>query len=189
MPMANIGSVMAHGLLSYERAAALSHASVAMQPVQDRRDQKLVPGGLKLHQYANLYFHARNPMLYKRLGEAANLCVLRVSTEVLALKGAVISDQNAASNWVRFLDPSQWSELAFDDIFAMDWRHSDDQVAYWRHKARKCAEVLVPHRVESRFLRGAYVIDVQAQQRLLALGCDLPVSVDPVLFFRQAGGV
>jgi hypothetical protein len=189
MPMANIGSVMEHGLLSYERAAALSHASVAMQPVQDRRDQKVVPGGLKLHQYANLYFHARNPMLYKRLGEAANLCVLRVSTEVLALKGTVISDQNAASDWVRFLDPSQWSELAFDDIFAMDWRHPDDQVAYWRHKARKCAEVLVPHRVESRFLRGAYVIDVQAQQRLLGFGCGLSVNVDPVLFFRQAGGV
>lgn len=189
MPMINIGSVMAHGLLSYERAAALSHASVAMQPVQDRRDQKVVPGGLKLHQYANLYFHARNPMLYKRLGEAADLCVLRVSTEVLALKGTVISDQNAASDWVRFLDPSQWSELAFDDIFAMDWRHPDDRVTYWRHKARKCAEVLVPHRVESRFLRGAYVIDVQAQQRLLGSGFGLPVSVDPVLFFRQVGGV
>jgi hypothetical protein len=187
--MVNIGSVLAHGILSYERAATQVHASVAMQPVQDRRDQKVVPGGLKLHQYANLYFHARNPMMFKRLGEAANLCVLRVSIDVLGLEGTVISDQNAASSWVRFLHPSQWSELAFDDIFAMDWRHPDDQVAYWRHKARKCAEVLVPHRVESRFLRGAFVIDVQAQQRLLALGCGLPVSVNPVLFFRQTGGV
>lgn len=189
MPMVNIGSVIAHGILSYERAAAQAHASVAMQPVQDLRDQKVVPGGLKLHQYANLYFHARNPMLFKRLGEAANLCVLRVATDVLMLEGTVISDQNAASNWVRFLHPSQWSELAFDDIFAMDWRHPDDQVAYWRHKARKCAEVLVPNRVESRFLRGAYVIDVQAEQRLRGLGFEMPISVDPVLFFRQAGGV
>jgi len=189
MPMANIGSVVTHGLLSYERAAALAHASVAMQPVQDRRDQKVVPGGLKLHQYANLYFHARNPMLYKRLGEADALCVLRVSTEVLALDGTVISDQNAASDYVRFLHPSQWQFLDFDAIYAMNWKHPDDQIAEWRHKSRKCAEVLVPHRVESRFLRGAYVIDVQAQQRLLALGCGLPVSVAPVLFFRQAGGV
>jgi len=102
MPIANIGSVMAHGLLSYERAAGLPHASVALQPVQDKRDKKLVPGGLKLHQYANLYFHARNPMLFKRLNEAGMLCVLRVSTEVLALPGAVISDQNAASDYVRF---------------------------------------------------------------------------------------
>jgi len=188
MPIANIGSVMAHGLLSYERAAKLAHASVAMQPVQDRRDQKMVPGGLKLHQYANLYFHARNPMLFKRLVEAATLCVLRVSTDVLALEGTVISDQNAASDWVRFLDPTQWSALAFDDIFAMDWRHPDDQVAYWRHKARKCAEVLVPHRVESRFLRGAYVIDAQAEQQLRGLGFDLPVTINRVLFFGQENG-
>jgi hypothetical protein len=116
MPMANIASVMRHGILSYERAAKLAHHSVALQPVQDKRDQKHVPGGMKLHQYANLYFHARNPMLFKRLSEVDSLCVLRVSKEVLGIKGAVISDQNAASDYVRFLDPSQWKFLAFDDI-------------------------------------------------------------------------
>jgi hypothetical protein len=184
MPMANIGSVMAHGILSYESAARLPHCSVAMQPVQDRRDQKHVPGGLRLHQYANLYFHARNPMLFKRLDEVNSLCVLRVSIQVLNLEGTVISDQNAASDYVRFLHPSQWGLLNFDDIFAMDWRHPDDQVAYWRHKARKCAEVLVPHRVESGLLIGAYVVDAAAANRLGGLGFRLPVSVDPVLFFR-----
>ncbi len=150
----------------------------------DRRDQKRVPGGLKLHQYANLYFHARNPMLHKRLGEANALCVLRVSTEVLTLEGAVITDQNAASDYVRFLAPSQWPLLAFDDIFAMDWRHPDDQIAYWRHKSCKCAEVLIPHRVEPRFLIGAYVVDAITAERLMAGGCTLPITVDAVLFFR-----
>ena len=72
MPIDNINSVMTHGILSHERAAKLPHRSVALQPVQDRRDQKQVPGGLKLHQYANLYFHARNPMLYKRLAVRAS---------------------------------------------------------------------------------------------------------------------
>lgn len=96
---------MDRGILSYERAAKVQHHSVALQPVQERRDQKHVPGGLKLHQYANLYFHARNPMMFKRLAEASNLCVLRVSTQVLALEGAVISDQNAASDYARFLHP------------------------------------------------------------------------------------
>ena len=56
MPIANLPSVMAHGILSYERAAKLPHRSVALQPVQDRRDKKQVPGGLRLNQYANLYF-------------------------------------------------------------------------------------------------------------------------------------
>ena len=82
MPIENIPSVLEHGILSNERALTLKHQSVAMQEVQDRRDKKKVPGGLKLHQYANLYFHARNPMLYKRKDEAIRICVLRISTEV-----------------------------------------------------------------------------------------------------------
>ncbi len=78
MPLDNIPSVLEHGILSYERAAKLKHHSVAMPEVQDLRDKKQVPRGLKLHQYANLYFHARNPMLYKRKNE--DICVLRIST-------------------------------------------------------------------------------------------------------------
>lgn len=183
MPLDNIPSVLEHGILSYERAAKLKHLSVAMQPVQDRRDQKQVPGGLKLHQYANLYFHARNPMLFKRKDEAPNLCVLSVSTKVLELPGTVISDQNAASDYVRFLHPSQLNLLAFDDIYAMDWRHPGDRIAYWRHKARKCAEVLVAHRIDPQFLIGARVLNSVAALRLGSLGFTLPVMVNPELFF------
>jgi ssDNA thymidine ADP-ribosyltransferase, DarT len=184
MPIANIPSVMKHGILPYERAAKLAHRSVAMQPVQDKRDQKHVPGGLKLHQYANLYFHARNPMLYIRKNESSNLSVLRVSTEVLRVAGAIITDQNATSDYVRFLAPAQWKLLDFDSIFAMDWRHPDDQIAYWRHKAQKCAEVLVPNRVEARFVVGAYVADRAAASQVERLALGLSVEVNPVLFFR-----
>jgi hypothetical protein len=184
MPMANVPSVMDRGILSYERAAKLQHHSVALQPVQEKRDQKHVPGGLKLHQYANLYFHARNPMMFKRQAEAPSLCVLRISTEVLELEGAVISDQNAASGYVRFLHPRQWRLLDFDAIYAMDWRHPGKPAAYYRHSSQKCAEVLVPGRVEARFLTGAYVVDAGAKIRLETLGLALPVTMNPVLFFR-----
>jgi hypothetical protein len=111
MPLINIPSVLKNGILSHERAAKLSHVSVAMAEIQERRDVKQVPGGQKLHQYANLYFHARNPMMYKRLGQAADLCVLRVSCDVLGLPGVVLCDQNASSDYVRFLSPGQVSEI------------------------------------------------------------------------------
>jgi hypothetical protein len=184
MPIDNLGLVMQHGILSYERAAKLPHRSVALQPVQDRRDQVQVPGGMKLHQYANLYFHARNPMMFKRLAEASNLCVLRVATQVLEVPGAAITDQNAASDWVRFYAPQQWRLLDFEDIFAMDWRHPDDKVRYWRHKSRKCAEVLVPHAVEPRFITGSYVADPAVASKVSAAAPSLLVTVNPVLFFR-----
>jgi len=184
MPIANAPSVMQHGILSYERAAKLEHHSVAMHEIQDRRDQKQVPGGLKLHQYANLYFHARNPMLYKRKDEAAELCVLRVSLAVCDVQGVVFADCNASSGYVRFLHPSQWKLLHFDDIYAMNWTHPNDPPAYYRHRSRKCAEVLVPHRVEPARLLGAYVVDQAAARRLADVGFALPIAVDPVLFFR-----
>ncbi|MBE9172158.1 DUF4433 domain-containing protein [Cyanobium sp. LEGE 06143] len=184
MPTSNIDSVLANGILSYERAARLPHHSVALQPVQDRRDRTQVPGGLRLHQYANLYFHARNPMLFKRLAEVSTLCVLRVSTDVLSLPGVVITGENAASSYVRFLAPAQWQLLKWDDIFALDWRHPGDKIAYWQHKSRKCAEVLVPHRVDARFIMGAYVVDAAAQASLAALGCALSISINQALFFR-----
>ena len=157
---------------------------MALQEVQDRRDLKQVPGGLKLHQYANVYFHARNPMLYKRKDQAAELCVLRVSLEVRQLQGVVFADCNASSDYVRFLHPSQWGLLAFDEILAMDWRHPNDEYAYRRHRSRKCAEVLVPHRVAAELLVGAYVVNETTAERLSTLGFRLPISINPVLFFR-----
>lgn len=182
MPIGNIASVLAEGILSHERASKLKHSSVAMQMMQDKRDVKSVPSGLKLHQYANLYFHARNPMLFKRRYE--DVCVVRVSTGVLGLAGTVITDQNAASNYVRFLAPAQWQQLDFDDIYARDWTHPDDTIRGWQHKSRKCAEVLVAHRVLPAMLVGAYVVDESAQTRVLQAGFLLPVSINTDFFFR-----
>ncbi len=182
MPLVNIPSVLEHGILSHDRASKLKHHSVAMQEIQDRRDKKQIPGGLKLHQYANLYFHARNPMLYKRKGEATTLCVLRISTEVSNLDGVVITDRNASSDYVRFLHPSQSDVLDFDAIFALDWQHPDDLIALYRHRSQKCAEILVPHRVDPSFILGAYVIN-NATAIQLRSKCDLQIHIDPVLFF------
>lgn len=185
MPIANVQSVLTHGILSYERAEQLTHASVAMQPVQDLRDQKRVPRGLKLHQYANLYFHARNPMLFLRRGESQGLCVLRVSLDVLATPDVVITDSNAASAYARFLHPSQWALIDFDDVLADNWTHPDDQRRYYQHKSRKCAEVLVPHRIPPELLLGARVNGPLAMGRLAAVVPDFPVIVDPDMFFQQ----
>lgn len=183
MPLANVPSVMGRGILCHERASKIPHVSAAMYEIQERRDKKRVPRGLKLHQYANLYFHARNPMLYRRKEDAANLCVMRVSTEILELPGVVITDQNAASDLARFLDPSQYRLLDFESIFAMNWTHPADPFAFRLHRAKKCAEVLVPHVVEPRFLVGAYVVNEDVASHLRNV-CSLAITIDRVMFFR-----
>ena len=184
MPIANVPSVMAHGILSHERASRLEHRSVAMPEIQDRRDRVQVPGGLRLHQYANLYFNARNPMLFKRLAQAEGLCVLRVSREVLNIAGVVLTDQNASSDYVRFLGPAQLRLVPFHLVYADDWRHPDDRIAYFRHKAAMCAEVLAPGAVPPELITGAYVVDEAAARALAATGFNGAVSINAHLFFR-----
>lgn len=95
MPMENIPSVIKNRLLSNELARKIPHSSIAMNEVQSIRDKIQVPGGLMLHQYANLYFDSRNPMMYKRKNE--DICVLKISDSVLELADVIISDMNASS--------------------------------------------------------------------------------------------
>ncbi|OFZ68923.1 MAG: hypothetical protein A2V79_03800 [Betaproteobacteria bacterium RBG_16_56_24] len=184
MPIANTTSIMQHGILSHERAAKLKHYSVAMEEIQDRRDKVQVPGGMRLHHYANLYFHARNPMMFKRKDQADSLCVLRVSRDVLALERVVLADQNASSDYVRFLSPAQIRLINLDQVYADDWRHPDDRIAYFRHKATMCAEVLVPNVVAPELIVGAYVVNQQARQALLATGFNRAVQINAHLFFQ-----
>lgn len=88
-------------------------------------------------------------------------------------------------DYARFLHPSQWALIDFDDVLAENWTHPDDRRRYFQHKSRKCAEVLVPHRIPQELLTGAYVIDAAARARLAAHAPHLPVIVDPVLFFHS----
>ncbi|MDP9357506.1 MAG: DUF4433 domain-containing protein [Chloroflexota bacterium] len=61
--MANLSSIVRRSNLSHGRAQMLPHCSVASKEVQAIRRRKVVPNGRRLHQYANLYIDARNPML------------------------------------------------------------------------------------------------------------------------------
>jgi len=184
MPIRNIPSVLAHGILSNERTSQLEHHSVAMAEVQERRDRVRVPGGLQLHRYANFYFHARNPMMFARQEEAPGLCVLRISIEARHIKGAVIADRNASTDYVRFLAIAQAKELDLEAIYARDWRHPSDPIAYRKHKAQKCAEFLVPHCLPLDFITGAYVVNEAACGALAAQGFALPITIEPDLFFH-----
>jgi len=182
-PIDNVPSILQQGILSHKRAAPLQPSSVAMQKVQDIRAGKAVPGGRKLHEYVNLYICARNPMLFLRKDQHADLCVLRVSTTVLDLPGVIVTDGNAASDYVRFAAaPDGLSIVDRDRTFAEYWT-DPDQVVGWRKKAAKCAEVLVPDRVGPCHLTGAYVSCEQAKAKLEALGTGLPIAANGYLFF------
>lgn len=187
--MKNVSSIVKYGILSHTRVQRVTrgtHVSVADPSIQDRRAKVTVPNGLKLHDYANLYICARNPMmsliLYKRWATKMDLCVLRVSPAVLDIPGTVVTDQNAASKYVAFAAAPAGLHLVREDLtFAESWKHAD-QIVEWRHKAAKCAEVLVPHRVPPEHLTGVWVAHAEAKRAFDTLGVQLVAEINPHLF-------
>lgn len=158
-PIANLPSVRQYGILCHSLATRLAHTSVADPDVQSIRDDKRVPGGRHLHDYANLYFDARNAMMYRIKDRGVPLAVVCVCPDVLDLPGVVVTDGNAASGSTRFAaSPAGIAILDSKLVYATSWNSAD----YWekveRRRAR-CAEVLVPNRVEPKYLRKAKVMD------------------------------
>lgn len=184
MPIANMALVVEHGILSHERAAELPHASAAMPEIQERRAQVRVPGGLRLHDYVNLYFTARNPMMYLRQQEHAGLCIVSVIREVLMTPGAIVTDRNAAADYVRFEPAPDGLAIVDQEMtFARYWT-DPDFFAQIRRKQAKQAEVLIPDRVPPESIRGAYVSCEAGRQALAAETSECKVKLEADLFFR-----
>jgi len=151
-PIANLPSIWSHGVLPHNQVQRIPHQSVAMPEIQDRRAKVVVPRGKRLHDYVNLYLHARNPMMSVRRSHHFILCVLRVSTDVLDISGTVVTDGNAAGNYVRFAPaPGGLAIVDKELAFAHWWTHPDP-IEYLRRKSARCAEVLVPDRVDPGFI-------------------------------------
>ena len=183
MPIINIPSVIENGILRFYKTQSISHASVALTTVQERREQVTIPNGGKLHSYANLYFTYHNPMMYRRQNEAENLCVLVIDLNVLEIPGCILSDRNAAADLVKFYSPEDgFDKINFNLVYAQSWIDPDN--FYSPKKAIKCAEILVPNCVPYKYLLGAYVLDENSQRKLIDLGFDKKIIVKRSVFFR-----
>jgi len=184
-PIVNVPSILEYGILSHNLSTKLPHRSVAMQEIQDKRRSKKIPGTKKkLHDYANLYFDAHNPMLSKRRDQNSEICVIRINSEVIDLPDVIIADQNASSDYVRFYPVSKGlAAIDKDKLFARYWTHRDNQFEEWAHKSVKCAEVLVPSNVEPRYILDAYVANQPAFDALKKLRTGLTVRIKSDIFF------
>lgn len=173
----NLDSIVKRGILSHNRAARIDHRSVASESVQDRRRYNRVPGASSLHSYANLYFHARNPMMSRLLFDGyEDLIVIKVSHTVLDIPDTVVTDGNAAADGTRFYpSPEGLRNLDSKMIYRKRWTDENSwPVKEWK-RARN-AEVLVPNVVPSRYIEGCYVDN--HEKRVRCLECEnLPAAV------------
>ncbi len=188
----DLTSIFTHGILSHNgvRKNRLRPTPIADPVIQARRKKIVVPGtSRQLHDYANLYFNARNPMLFKRRDIHEDLCVLGIMPTILDENGVIITDGNASSDYRGFYDP-RWglTNLEKELIFAEDWTH-ENKYEYWRRKRCICAEVLVPKRIDPEFIQRIYVSCNTSQEKVRHLIENLPnpikVVINGRLFFRD----
>lgn len=182
-PINNLASIMERGILSNRRVQGITHESVADHKVQERRSRVRVPDGRPLHEYANLYFDARNPMMYRRLDCRDALAVVCVSPAALDIPGAVIADGNAASTGTRF-HPSPRGLAMLDSryTYARYWTDPDWSVRAER-KRRRCAEVLVPDLVPPELVVRACVCRADVLPRCQDIVPNLTTVVNSDVFF------
>lgn len=174
----NIPGILAEGIHCHNKMKHRPHKSVADPEVQERRAGKTIPGGLRLHDYTNLYFDARNVMMYVQ-EDPYHVAVVRVDAAVLDEEGSVVSDRNAAAP-ATFRPVEQGiAALNEDEVYAEWWNDSIDS------RQKRCAEFLVPRTVSPEYIVGLYVVSQTAKQELEALvGDALDITVNAHLFFR-----
>ena len=183
-PIANVHSILKLGILSHNRAKRVRHESVAMKEIQDRRAKVTIPRGRKLHCYVNLYICARNPMMYKRRAQHQELCVLKINPDVIDLPGVVITDGNASSGYTRFYNaPDGLANVDREWTFADNWQ-DPDPIQKYKKTAAKCAEVLVPDKVNLDYITGAYVSCQDTMVQFQELIKTLPCDINSNLFFK-----
>ena len=187
----NVPSILQQGILSHRAASRFDHKSVADEEVQSRRAERTIPGGLRLrlHQYANLYFNARNAMMYSITHQmeipCEDLTVLKVEDAILDLSDVVITAINAAADvnplWHTVLEGLPMLDAT--TIYADSWNHADMNEKR-HHKQQMMAETLVPNRVSPEYISGAYVVSEDIAHNLSQSAPTLGIMELPYIFFR-----
>ncbi len=78
--------------------------------------------------------------------------------------------------------PKGLAHLNVRAVYA-EWWTSDNPYEEWESKRKKCAELLVPDRLDAKYIVGAYVSCDEASRDLVKSGFRPPITVDRHMFF------
>jgi len=154
----NIPSLLGRGILSHEgiHKAGIKFEHVYNEDIIGKREGITAPNGKSLWSFANLYFNARNPMLYKLKcdGLLDNIAILGVSPEILNRNDIYVTTGNAAHTQSEILPISVARKLLpkiLKDVDRKYWSEADGS------KRKIMAECLVPDVVTPEFVKSIYV--------------------------------
>ena len=189
----NVPSILEKGIFSHERikTEGIKYTAIYDEEIISRRQELKVPDGRTLWSFANLYFRARNPMLYRvRCEKSVNdIAVLGVDKAILERPDVFVTTGNAASAESEIL-PSPASRKVISRIakeIDIEWWHQFDG-----SKRKIMAECLVPNSVFPQYIKSIYTASFDARNKIqtslnkMSVPFGLSVIYQPKMFFQPS---
>lgn len=181
----NLPSILKRGILSHELVEAQKVEFTRIyddEIVAKRRDRK-TPDGRSLWSFANIYFQARNPMLYRVVCEKSpdEIVILGVQMSILNKPDIFISTGNAAHSLSDILVASEGRKV-------LSQIEKNTAKEYWTDesgsKRKIMAECLVPGVIPPQLITGVYVASHEAvdKVRLIVQQFIFPWCANPICF-------
>ena len=175
-PVSNIPSILARGILSFNRVQKIEHQDFSMRYVQKRREEEIPGTGKEIHDYVPLYFATHTPMqrvlIFGTKNKPRSISCIELAfivlngSSIFQQPGVIFTDGNAASEKTGF-----YTNLA--DLEKLDWdiirRRSGTTRDY---KRKKAAEVLVPNFIPVTYFNKIVVFNEDVKKIL----CDVTDS-------------
>jgi len=189
----NLESILRNGVLSHRviEQEHIEYTRIYDAEIVSRRSKRHVTGTSTLWDFANFYFQARNPMLYRVLHEKGleQIVVLGIRRGVMNMRGAVLTDGNAASSSSTFFSGSEGKkhlkEIAEHTQDIQWWSEADGS------KRTIMAECLVPGRVSPEYIETIYVANLDVQKEVYRRIHNLNIQVVPQadMFFQPTRAI
>ncbi len=185
----NLKNILEKGILSHNEVdrRTLNPIRISDESIVNSRKAKHTPVYKDLWSYANVYFRAKNAMLYRMVSElgADNLAILAISPSILKLPNSYITTGNAASNDTIIHPSSKIREVLsyLQPELGWDWWKGGDD-----SKRKTMAECLVQDIIPNEYIKAIYVVDYDAKKKVEEILGSLKIDIipDPDLFFKSS---
>jgi O-acetyl-ADP-ribose deacetylase (regulator of RNase III) len=184
----NIPSILGKGILCHNRIDELGvkYERIYNEDIVSRRKWITVPDGRSLWSFANLYFQARNPMLYNVIcnKSPSEIAVIGVDKNILDRADIFIATGNAAHSQSEILPASQKAKIIPTIMKEIDkdyWTEADGS------KRKIMAECLVPELVPAEYVRSIYFGDYKTKftvQKSFGSPSHISFMYVPQMFFQ-----
>jgi O-acetyl-ADP-ribose deacetylase (regulator of RNase III) len=186
----NVQSILQRGIFSHQRIRDedINYTPIYDEDIISRRQSIETPDGRSLWSFANLYFNARNPMLYRVRCEKSvdEIAVLGISQEILNRPDIYVTTGNAACDQSEILPISKTQGVLSKIVKETDrvwWGEADGS------KRKIMAECLVPDYIPPQYVKSVYVADRKVRvniQKDLISPFGLTIITEPGMFFRPS---